>query len=89
MRKLQSGKKLPTGRTKKEKNILKLSLTLMGRDSWSRPVYSADGKLYVDTHPRKDCQPNICTKYNNSFDGEPCDPVTAEFVFIPYRDTWD
>lgn len=73
----------------KEKNILKLSLTFIGRDSWSRPVYSADGKLYVDTDPRKDCQPKICTKYNNSFDGEPCDPVTAEFEFVPYRDTWD
>ena len=30
----------------------KLTLTLLGRDSWSRPVYEgSDGNLYVDTDP--------------------------------------
>ena len=31
---------------------MKLTLTLLGRDSWSRPVYEgSDGRLYVDTTP--------------------------------------
>lgn len=68
---------------------MKLTLNYKGRDSWSRPVYEAGGKLYVDVDPRKGCSPNICTKYNNAFDGEPCDPVKAEFEFVPERDTWD
>lgn len=69
---------------------MKLVLTLIGQDSWSRPVYqSADGQLYVDIDPRKCCPPNICTKNNNDFDGEPLDPVSGEFEFVPLRDTWD
>lgn len=24
----------------------------------------------------------------NAFDGEPCDPVDGDFIFIPSRDTW-
>lgn len=68
---------------------MKLTLNYKGRDSWSRPVYEADGRLYVDTDPRKCFPPSICTKCNDAFDGEPCDPVTAEFEFIPCRDTWD
>ena len=24
----------------------------------------------------------------NAFDGEPCDPVDGDFIFIPRRDTW-
>lgn len=69
--------------------MMKLTLTLLGRDSWDRPVYVADGRLYVDIDPRKRFQPNICTKNNNAFDGEPLDPVSAEVEFIPFRDTWD
>lgn len=68
---------------------MKLILTLIGRDSWSRPVYESDGKLYVDTDPVKRTPPHICTKNNNALDGEPLDPVSAEFEFIPARDTWD
>lgn len=68
---------------------MKLTLNYKGRDSWSRPVYEANGKLYVDVDPRKGRGPDICTKYNNDFDGEPCDPVEAEFEFVPCRDTWD
>ena len=67
---------------------VKLVLKLVGRDSWSRPVYEADGRLYVDTDPRAGWEPCICTKYKNAFDGEPCDPVTAEFEFVPGRDVW-
>ena len=68
---------------------MKLTLTLLGRDSWSRPVYEGDdGRLYVDTDPCADRPSSICTKYQNTFDGEPDTPVNAEFAFIPYRDIW-
>ena len=67
----------------------KLTLTLLGRDSWSRPVYEgSDGNLYVDTDPCADRQPRICTKYRNAFDVEPDITVRAEFTFVPHRDTW-
>lgn len=66
----------------------KLMLTHIGRDSWSRPVYECDGRLYVDVAPLRDRKPEICTKYGNAFDGEPDNPVHAEFVFVPSRDTW-
>ena len=67
-----------------------LTLTHIGRDSWDRPVYECEGRLYVDVDPRKNSQPEICTKQNNSFDDEPLDPISAntEIVFIPHRDTW-
>lgn len=68
---------------------MKLILTLLGRDSWDRPVYEANRRLYVDTNPRKCFPPNICTKNNNAFDGEPSDSVSTEVEFIPARDTWD
>ena len=68
--------------------MTKLTLTLLGRDSWSRPVYEgSDGSLYVDTDPRADRQPRICTKYRNAFDGEPDTPVRADVTFVPCRDT--
>lgn len=68
---------------------MKLTLALLGRDSWSRPVYrGSDGRLYVDTEPRADRAPRICTKYRNDFDGEPDVPVSAEIVFVPGGDTW-
>ena len=53
----------------------KLILNYKGRDSWDRPVYESDGRLYVDVDPRKGWKPNICTKYNNEFDGEPDTPA--------------
>lgn len=63
-----------------------------GRDSWSRPVYECptNGRLYVDTEPRADREPKICTKYMNAFDAEPDCPLKSEiqFDFIPHRDTW-
>ena len=65
-----------------------LKLKLLGRDSWDRPVYECDGKLYVDVDPRAHMPPDICTKYNNAFEGEPDSPVNAEFEFIPERDVW-
>ena len=66
-----------------------LILTHKGRDSWDRPVYECEGRLYVDVDPRINSAPNICTKLNNEFDGEPDYPVrNAEFKFVPSRDTW-
>ena len=68
---------------------MKLTLTFLGRDSWSRPVYEDDdGHLYVDTDPRADRPPHICTKLDDNFDGEPDMPVKAETAFVPSRDTW-
>ena len=48
-----------------------LVLNYVGNDSFSRPVYENDGKLYVDVEPLSDCEPNICTKMYNHFNGEP------------------
>lgn len=73
----------------------KLILTHIGRDSWSRPVYECEGRLFVDVEPRSHRPPEICTKYKNAFDGEPDTPITyiekykdVEIVFVPARDTW-
>lgn len=68
----------------------KLILNYIGRDSWDRPVYDCDGRLYVDVDPRKNRSPDICTKSGNEFDGEPDYPIAedAKIEFIPYRDTW-
>lgn len=67
-----------------------ITLVHLGRDSHDRPVYKGltDGRLYVDTEPRAGREPRICTKYQDAFDGEPCDPVDADFNFVPKRDTW-
>ena len=46
------------------------------------------GRLLVDVDPRAGRKPDICTKQGNAFDGEPCDPVDGDFIFIPRRDTW-
>lgn len=67
----------------------RITLSLLGRDSWNRPVYNdGTGRLLVDTDPRSWMEPSICTKQGNEFDGEPCDPVVANFTFEPYRDVW-
>lgn len=69
----------------------KLTLNYKGRDSWSRPVYEAEGVLYVDVDPRKGWKPDICTKYNNEFDGEPDESISEDIQieFMPERDLWD
>jgi len=68
----------------------KLTLVYKGRDSWSRPVYERNGKLYVDVEPMSDREPKICTKQSNAFDGEPLQPIPegTELEFIPSRDVW-
>ena len=75
---------------------MKLTLNYVGNDSHNRPVYeNSSGKLFVDTDTRKHRQPSICTKLNNSFDGEPDTPIeylkayeNAEIEFLPNRITW-
>lgn len=65
-----------------------ITLKYLRRDSWGRPVYFSGDRLYVDVNPCKDHKPDIHTKYNNTFDGEPDLPVNADFVFVPKRDVW-
>lgn len=68
----------------------KLILHYKGRDDWERPVYEANDRLYVDVDPRKDRVPQICTKYNNDFYGEPDTPIAedTQLEFVPCRDVW-
>ena len=67
-----------------------LTLTYLGRDGWDRPVYDCDGRLYVDVDPRHGRGPEIFTKQDNLFEGEPSSPVAeGTFIkFLPRRDTW-
>lgn len=72
-----------------------LVLNYIGKDSFDRPVYENEDKLFVDVDPRKDRKPNICTKSNNCFDGEPDTPIRyikkyecMEIEFYPKRITW-
>ena len=68
----------------------KLVLEFVGCDSWDRPVYKCEDSLYVDTDPRADRAPSICTKANNEFDGEPDWPISedTEVEFVPNRSVW-
>ena len=68
----------------------KLVLAYKGNDRWDRPVYEADERLYVDVNPRSRYAPEICTKYNNEFDGEPDTPIPSdiEVEFVPERILW-
>lgn len=73
----------------REKTVLKL--TFQGCDNWDRPVYATEaGVLVVDVDPRKDRKPDLCTKYNNDFYGEPNDPISDrwDLEFIPDRIVW-
>lgn len=71
-------------------SMAKLVLEFVGCDSWDRPVYKSDGQLYVDVDPRADHTPDICTKDDNHFDGEPCwsIPEGTEVEFVPSRCVW-
>lgn len=68
----------------------KLILTYKSRDSWDRPVYECEGRLYVDVDPRTHRIPEIYTKQFNAFNGEPLDHIAknVEIEFVPERETW-
>lgn len=74
----------------------KLVLTHIGRDNWNRPVYKdGEGQLFVDVDPRSHMPPELCTKCENLFDGEPDTPIShmpqysrVRISFIPGRDVW-
>lgn len=68
-----------------------LELHHLGRDSWDRPVYECDGRLYIDVDPRRNRPADIYTKQDNAFDGEPCVPIPEDAIveFVPQRDTWN
>ncbi len=67
-----------------------LTLTFVGYDSWDRPVYKHGNTLYVDVSPLSYINPEICTKYNNEFDGEPDTSIKdgTEIQFVPDRVVW-
>lgn len=59
-----------------------LNLTLMGEDSWSRPVYKdQNDKLWKDTTLGSDL-PSLHSSLGNLFDGEPDMPIRGEYVII-------
>lgn len=68
-----------------------LVLYHIGHDDRNRPVYASNGVLYVDTDPRKGRKPQIFTKYQNLFNGEPdcLVPENIGIQFQPSRETWD
>lgn len=68
----------------------KIVLNYVGNDSWCRPVYESNGKLFVDVAPLSYCEPDICTKASNDFDGEPDVSIRKdiEVDFQPKRIVW-
>ena len=68
--------------------MMKKTLTYIGRDDWSRPLYrDENGRIWVDVDPRSDYAPCLCTI---TATGEPCDPMRPdiEVEFVPRRDVW-
>lgn len=67
---------------------MKKTLTHVGRDDWSRPLYrDENGRIWVDVEPRSNYTPCLCTITDV---GEPCDPMRPdiEVEFVPRRDVW-
>ena len=67
---------------------MKKTLTHVGRDHWSRPLYrDENGRIWVDVEPRSKYTPCLCTITDV---GEPCDPMRPdiEVEFVPRRDVW-
>ncbi len=72
-----------------------MTLNFKGYDSWDRPVYECNERLFVDVDPRSFRSPEICTKCNNEFDGEPDTPIevmekykNVKVIFNPQRIVW-
>lgn len=81
---------------REEENMEVLVLKHIGNDSWDRPVYEApNGRLYKDVDPIQKNSPDLCTAYQNKFNGEPDTPITwmkdykdTVLVLTPKRITW-
>lgn len=68
--------------------MMKKTLTYIGRDHWSRPLYrDENGRIWVDVEPRSNYAPCLHTITDV---GEPCDPMRSdiEVEFYPCRDVW-
>ena len=71
-----------------------LEITLIGTDSWDRPVYEGkDGTLYKDVALGwgNNLRSSLNTSVNNSFDGEPFMPLAEDVIVkvirhIPIKD---
>lgn len=68
------------------------TLHFIGEDSWRRPVYKDEnGRYWKDVDNRKGWlgykNENICSAYNNDFEGEPDTPMSnsIDIIFIPER----
>ena len=79
---------------KKEEQTMKRIFKFSGYDSWDRPVYEGeDGTLLVDVDPISTKPINLCTKYQNKFNGEPNTPVQRtkykdDEISVDRRVTW-
>lgn len=59
---------------------MKKTLTHVGRDSWSRPLYrDENGRIWVDVEPRSNYAPCLCTITDA---GEPCDPMRPDMQAV-------
>ena len=75
---------------------MKMTLIYIGMDSCDRPVYKDEnGRLWKDVDPRSNREPDLCTSYNNEFEGEPDTNMCymksyndVEVEFISHRVTW-
>ena len=67
-----------------------LALSLHAKQPKRAMISCEKGYLEILEYPRADRAPSICTKQDNEFDGEPCDPLPpeVEVEFIPCRATW-
>ena len=71
-----------------------LEITLVGTDSWDRPVYKGkDGILYkdVDLGHGNNLRSSLNTSVGNSFDGEPYMPLAENVIvkvirYIPIKE---
>ena len=73
-----------------EEKKVRLELSYIGEDSWSRPVYKDQfGCLWKDIGLGDYEQPSLHAAVNNDFDEEPDQPIGREFVIIKPREKCD
>lgn len=85
------GGKITNMTNQENMNTRRTSLTYIGMDSWSRPVYKDEnGKLWKDTDPRSHVPASLYSAVNNEFDGEPDMPfpIHEKFKLLPQRVVW-